>query len=226
MKRLRKKSVSVAGMDMNVLKPRMTDHLRVSKPSLFRGPQSERESNGEAEFVEDGSVVMRSGTVQHSKNRPMFGTSFGLEKTDYLSDLGSSETSSLPKRPSKDTNLFYKKAMRNSSELAESRRIPTACFGLSREQQTESYATQVVDSYPKVEDCGAQATQQTKRKLNPFVDKCEASATQKTAPKGVMPSKRMRGLTLDKPLSLEQFVALIMSPLAQLLKHNYSANIM
>ena len=60
MKRLRKKNVSDAGMDMNVLKPRMIDHLRVSKPSLFRGPASERESKGEAEFVEDGSVVIRS----------------------------------------------------------------------------------------------------------------------------------------------------------------------
>ena len=73
MKRLPKKSVSVAGMDMNVLKPRMIDHLCVSKPSLFRGPASERESNGEAEFVEDGSVVIRSGTVQHSRDHPMFG---------------------------------------------------------------------------------------------------------------------------------------------------------
>ena len=210
MKRLRKKSVSFVGMDMNVLKPRMIDHLRVSKPSLFRGPAPERESKEEAEFVEDGSVVMRSGTVQHSKNRPMFGTSFGLEKTDYLSDLGSSETSSLPKRPSKDTNLFYKKAMRNSSELAESRRLPTAYFGLNREQQTESTATQVVDSYPRVEDCGAQATQQAPRRLNPFVDECEASATQKTLPKGVMPAERKRELPLAKPLSLEQFVALMM----------------
>ena len=145
---------------MNVLKPRMIDHLRVSKPSLFRGPASERESNGEAEFVEDGSVVMRSGTVQHSKDHPMFGFGSGPKETDYLSYLESSETCSLPKRPSKDTNLFYKKAMRNSSELAEPRRLPTACFGLIWKQQTESYTTQLVDSHPEVEDRGAQATRQ------------------------------------------------------------------
>ena len=68
-KRLRKKSVSVVGKDMSELKPRMIDHLRVSKPSLFRGPATERESDGEAEFVKDGSVVYRSGTVQHSRDR-------------------------------------------------------------------------------------------------------------------------------------------------------------
>ena len=142
----------------------------------------------------------------------MFGIGFGPKEIDYLSGLELLEICSLPKRPSKDTNHFYKKAMRNSSELAESRRLPTACFGLVRKQQTESYATQVVDSYPKVEDCGAQATQQTKRKLNPFVEECEASATQKIVSKGVMPPERTRGLTLAKPLSLEQFVALMMSP--------------
>ena len=80
MKRLRKKSVSVAEMDMYELKPRMIDHLRVSKPSLFRRPATERESNGGAEFVEDGSVVIRSGTVQHSKDHPMFGLGFGPKK--------------------------------------------------------------------------------------------------------------------------------------------------
>ena len=105
MKRLRKKSVSVVGKDMNELKPRMIDHLRVSKPSLFRGPASERESNGETEFVEDGSVVYRSGTVQHSRDHPMFGVGFGPRETDYLLKLRTSETSSLPNRPSKDKNL-------------------------------------------------------------------------------------------------------------------------
>ena len=155
MKRLRKKNVSVAEMDMNTLKPRMIDHLCVSKPSLFRGPAPERLSNGEAEFVEDRSVVMRSGTVQHSKDHPMFDEGFGPQKTVYLSGLEPSETFSLPNRPSKDTNLFYKKAMRNYSELAEPRRLPTVCFGLIREQQTESHTAQVVDSYPKVEYCGA-----------------------------------------------------------------------
>ena len=74
--------------------------------------------------------------------------------------------------------------MRNSSELAEPRRLTTACFGLVRKQETESYATQVVDSNPKVEDREAQATREMKRKLNPFIETCEASATQEIAPKG------------------------------------------
>ena len=130
MKRLRKKSVSGAEKDMNVSKPRMIDHLRVSKPSLFHGPAPERKSKGEAEFAEDGSVVYRSGTVQHSRDHPMFRVGFGPNEIDRLLKLRTSETSSLPNRPSKDINLFYKKAKQNSSELAEPRRLPTACFGL------------------------------------------------------------------------------------------------
>ena len=65
MKRLRKKSVSDAVMDVNALKPRMIDHLRVSKLTCSTALSSGRESKGEAEYVEDGSVVYRSGTVQH-----------------------------------------------------------------------------------------------------------------------------------------------------------------
>ena len=128
-KRLRKTVVSVAGMDVNELKPRMIDHLRVSKPSLFRGPATERESKGEVEFVEDGSVVMRSGTVQHSREHPKFGFGIEPQETVYLSDLRMSETFSLPKRSSKDTNNFHKKVMRNSSELDEPRRLPWPVLG-------------------------------------------------------------------------------------------------
>ena len=108
-KRLRKTVASVAGMDVNKLKPRMIDHLCVSKPSLFRGPATERGSKGEAEYVEDGSVVMRSGTVQHSREHSMFDVGFGPQETDYLSDLELSETFSLPKRPSKDTNKLLRR---------------------------------------------------------------------------------------------------------------------
>ena len=100
------------------------------------------------------------------------------------------------------------KAMRNSSELAESRRLPTACFGSVWKQETESYATQVADSQPKGEKRGAQATRETKRKLNTFVEECEASAKQETLSKDIIPSERMRGLNLSKPLSLKQFVTL------------------
>ena len=51
-----------------------------------------------------------------------------------------------------------------------------------------------------------------KRKLNPFVEEREALATRETAPKGIVPSERIRSLTLAKPLSLEQFVTLVTSP--------------
>ena len=77
---------------MNELKPRMTDHLRVSKPSLFRGPATERESKAEAEFVEDGSVVYRSGTVQHSRDRPLFDLGYGPKETVYTSELRISDS--------------------------------------------------------------------------------------------------------------------------------------
>ena len=190
-KRLRKTVVSVDGKDANELKQRMIDHLRVSKPSLFHGLSTERESKREAEYVEDGSVAMRSGTVQHSREHPMFGLGYRPKETDYQSDLRSSETFSFPKRPSKDTNKPYKKAMRNSSELAEPRRLSTACYGLVLEQETESYTTQVVDSHSELGDCGAQATRETKRKLNPFVEECEAPATQETTPNGVMSLERV-----------------------------------
>ena len=78
-KRLRKKTVLVGEMDVSELKPRMIDYLRFSKPSLFRGLATERESAGEAEYVEDGSVAMRSGTVQHSREHPMYGLGFWPE---------------------------------------------------------------------------------------------------------------------------------------------------
>ena len=60
-----------------------------------------------------------------------------------------------------------------------------------------------------------------KRKLNPFVVDCEASATQETMLKGEMPSERMRGLDLPKPLSLEQCVALLTSPPGSIQDHTF-----
>ena len=115
--------------------------------------------------------------------------------------------------------------MRDSSEPAEPRRLPTACFGLVRKQQTESYATQVVDSQPKLGDRIAMRMRETKRKFNPFVEECEASATQETLPKGVMHSERVRGLTLAKPLSLEQFATLMMSPPGAIQDPNFKTDI-
>ena len=133
-------------------------------------PEVERETKGEAEYVEGGSVAMRSGTVQHSRLHPMFDTGFVPEETNYLADKRMSETVGLPERQSKDTNKLYKKAKQNSSELAEPRRSPTACFGLKRKQEIESYATQVADSQPESEDCGTHVPQETRRKSNPFVE--------------------------------------------------------
>ena len=78
-----------------------------------------------------------------------------------------SGTSSLPNRLSKDKTLYHKKAKQSSSELAVPRRLPTASFGLVRD----------LEIYPEAGSCGAQATQETKHKLNPFVEDCEASAT-------------------------------------------------
>ena len=178
-KRLRKKTVSVDGMDVNESKPWMIDHLCVSRPSLFRRPLTERESEEEAEYVEAGSVAMRSGTVQHSRMHPSYGLGFGPEESNDPVGMKALETFSLPNRPLKDKTNIHKKAKQHSSELAEPRRLPTASFGFVRKQETESNTTQVVDSHPGSGECVAftQRTRETERKLNPFVEDGEASTT-------------------------------------------------
>ena len=112
-----------------------------------------------------------------------------------------SETYSLPKRSSKDTNTYHKKAKQNSSDLAEPRRFPTASFGLSQKQETESYATPVVDSNTESGGCEASATQEMNRKFNPFWKNGKSPAIPENAPRGVLP----------EPLSLDTSVTLIMS---------------
>ena len=169
---------------------------------MFRGPLTERESTKGAEFVEDGSVVIRSGTVQRSRDRPLFGLGFGPNKNTPIGRKTSGIHSS-PNILSKDKTFLHKTAKQSSSEFAEPRRLPTASFGCERKQEI----------HPEVGSCGAQATQDTKRKLNPFVEDCEASATRKNASTGIMPLNRMHGLVLPEPLSLDKFAALIMSPL-------------
>ena len=57
MKRLQKKIVAADESDMSVLNPRMTAHLRASKPPCSTKLSIERESEGEAEYVEDGSSL-------------------------------------------------------------------------------------------------------------------------------------------------------------------------
>ena len=96
---------------MYKLKPRVIDHPRVSKLTCSNVLSSERESTGEAEYVEDGWVAMRSGTVQHSRLHPKYGFGLGPKETEYPLDKRISETFSLPKRSSKDVNNFLKKAM-------------------------------------------------------------------------------------------------------------------
>ena len=106
MKRLQKKIVAADESDMSVLNPRMTAHLRASKPPCSTKLSSGRESEGKAEYVVDGSVAMRSGTVKYSRDHPMFGIGFGPKETSYLSELMTSATFSLPNRPSKDRKPF------------------------------------------------------------------------------------------------------------------------
>ena len=220
-KRLRKEIVVADESDVLMEKPRMTDHLRVSKLTSSIKLSGERDSGRGAEYAEDGSVAMRSGTIQRSRDQLGFGFGFGPKETDHMRNLGESETGGLPKRPLEDKNLFNKKTLQNSSELALFRRLPTACFGLVKSQETESYAARAVDSYLEAEVCGAQATRETmgveareaqatremKRKLNPFLreetDERGASATRNMLPEGIMPPERARGLALPKPLTLE-----------------------
>ena len=129
MKQLRKKIVSADESEMNELKPRMTAHLRVSKPQCSTKLSVEQDSEGDTEYVKDGSVATQSGTAQHSREHLTFGLGIEPKEIAYISEVKMSETYSLPKRSSKDTNTFHKKAKQNFSELAEPRRFPTACFG-------------------------------------------------------------------------------------------------
>ena len=192
---------------MNELNTRMIDHLRASKLACSTKLLGERDSGRGAEYVGDGSVAMRSGTVGYSRDRLEFGFGFGPKETDHPEDLELSGTGCSPNRPLKGTNpfTFQKKTLQDSPELALFRRLPTAYFGLVQSQETLENEVR-----------GAQATRETKRKLNPFLRKeeCEreASASRKMLSKGIMPWERMRGLALPKPLTLEQCVTLLMSP--------------
>ena len=139
-----------------------------------------------------------------------------------------SETGSLPNRLSKDKTLFNKKTLQNSSEQALFRRSPTAYFGLAKSQEIELFAAQAVDPDLGAEAREAQATREMKRKLNPFLreetDERGASATRKTEKEGVMPPERTRDLTLAKPLSLDQFVAIMMPHLGVSRSPNFNKN--
>ena len=113
-----------------------------------------------------------------------------------------SEPFGFPKSEVNRTTKLYKKAKQNSSELEESRRLPTARFGVS-ETRDRIICKQVIDSQPEFRDCIActPQAQEMKRKLNPFVEG-NAPAIPERVPKG----------TFRKPLFLDTFVALIMSP--------------
>ena len=111
-------------------------------------------------------IATRSGAVQHSRYHPVDHDHSGIlsEETLYPLEVQGSVPFGLPKSEFGRTHKFYKKEKQNSFELAEPR-LPTACFGSNQKPETESYATQVVDSYPNGIDCGAKATQEIKRKL-------------------------------------------------------------
>ena len=109
-KQLQKKIVSVVESDMNELKPRMIDHLRISKPPCSTKLTTERDSEGGAKYVEDGSVAMRSGTVQRSKMHVcIVWLGFLPEETNYPVYIKGSETYSLPKRPRKTQTKFIRR---------------------------------------------------------------------------------------------------------------------
>ena len=169
MKRLQKKIVAADESDMYELKPRMIDHLRASKLACSTKLLGERDSGRGAEYVGDGSVATRSGTIGYSRDRLEFELGFGPSETDHLGNWELSGTGCSPNRPPRGTNLFNKKTLQNSSELALFRRLPTAYFGSVKSQETESYAAQAVDSHLEAGARVAQATRETKRKLNPFL---------------------------------------------------------
>ena len=83
MKRLRREIVSAVRSDQAVQEAQMTVHHCVTMPLDSVIPTVERETKGGAEYVEGGSVAMRSGTVQHSRERTMYGSGLGLEETVY-----------------------------------------------------------------------------------------------------------------------------------------------
>ena len=228
MTRLRQKIVSAVESDEDVPKARIRGLHRVNKLPQSGILPAERDYGKGAECVEGGSVALRSGTVQHSRDRLEFGFGFGPKETDHFGDLELSGTGCSPNRPSRDINPFNKKTLQNSSELALFRRSPTASSGSVQVRETELHATYSVDSPYEVEVRGAQATRETmeveareaqatremKRKLNPFLREeesvREASATRKMLSEGVMPPERTRGLALPKSLTLDQFVAIMM----------------
>ena len=85
MKRLRREIVSAVRSDQAAQEAQMTVHHCVKMPLDSAIPAAGRETKGGAEYVEGGSVATRSGTVQHSRDRPMFDFGFGPKETDYLS---------------------------------------------------------------------------------------------------------------------------------------------
>lgn len=111
-----------------MLKTRMTDHLRAIKSSCSPELSIEREFRKGAEYVEDGSVAMRPGAVQHSRYHPVDYSDILSDKTDYPFEVNKAVPFDLPKSELYCANKFHKKEKQNSFELAEPRRLPTACF--------------------------------------------------------------------------------------------------
>ena len=85
-KRLRKEIVSTVKSDRAVQEAQVTVHHCVTMSPDSGSLAVGRRTGREAEYVEGGSVAMRSGTVQHSTVHPVFGCGFRPKETDYLTD--------------------------------------------------------------------------------------------------------------------------------------------
>ena len=131
-----------------------------------------------------------------------FDTNCGAKATQILNPEGI-----VPRENVKDLSSLTHPIVNNSGILSEdSYPFDTNCGAkatqilnpegiMPRENARNLYAKQVVDSYPVGKYCEATATQEIKRKLNPFVINGNAPAIPDSEPKCILP----------KPLSLDRF---------------------
>ena len=119
MKRLQRNYASGVGSSEATRKACETAHPHVSMAPL-KTRWTDSETKQGAEYVEDGSIVLRSGTVKTLGN---CGNQTVLKLTEKSGNssgqVGKMKVADVPRNSCKQT-------MRNSSELAESRRRLTA----------------------------------------------------------------------------------------------------
>ena len=120
-KRLQRDNASGAGSSEATQKACETVHPHVSKlPLTSRG--TEVESQQGAEYVEDGSIVLRSGTVKTSRVVKCGNQTVGKVTKKFVNttgQVGKMKVAVVPQKSRKQT-------MQTSSELAKSRRHLTA----------------------------------------------------------------------------------------------------